>query len=84
MAVDDTTYAGADEGERHRGGGMVGEVEGYLWMQRWAADATREEEAATVGEHCGSGNGVWCVFYRTLLDEASKIWEVIRKSLETC
>ena len=49
MAVDDTTYAGADEGERHRGGGMVGEVEGYLWMRRWAADATREEEAAAGG-----------------------------------
>jgi len=31
------SYAAADEGERHRGGGMVGEVEGYLWMGRRAA-----------------------------------------------
>ena len=49
MAVDDTTYAATDEGERHRGGGMVGEVEGYLWMRRWLADVTIEEEAAAVG-----------------------------------
>ena len=30
-------------------GGMVGEVEGYLWMRRWSADVTREEAAAAGG-----------------------------------
>jgi hypothetical protein len=34
-----------------------------------------------VGEQCGSENGVWCVLYRTLLGKASKIWEVVWKSL---
>jgi len=29
-------------------GGMVGEVDGYLWMRRRSADATREEAAAAV------------------------------------
>jgi len=28
--------AATDKGERHQGGGMVGEVEGYLWMRRRA------------------------------------------------
>jgi hypothetical protein len=40
---------------------MVGEVEGYLWMRRWAADATREEKRRQLGEQWGSENGVWCV-----------------------
>ena len=64
-------------------GGMVGEVDGYLWMRRWAADATREEAAAAVGGAMGKRK--WCVVcpltYNTLLGEASKIWEVVRKSL---
>ncbi len=60
VAVDDTTYAGADEGERHRGEGIVGEVKGYLWMRRWVADATREEEvAAKVGGAMRKRK--WCV-----------------------
>ena len=33
-----------------------------------------------VGEQCGSGNGVWCVLYRTLLGEASKTCEVVRNT----
>jgi hypothetical protein len=44
--------AATDEGERHRGGGMVGEVEGYLWMRR----------RATAVDGCdkrGGGGGGW-------------------------
>ena len=44
-------------------GGMVGEVEGYLWTRRRLADVTREEAAAAVGggvfvthEHHGGKN----------------------------
>ena len=51
--------AAADKGERHQGGGMVGEVEGYLWMRRWAADATREEKAKAV--RGAMGKQKWCV-----------------------
>ncbi len=40
--------AATDEGERHRGGGMVGEVEGYLWMWR---------RVTTVGGGGGGGEG---------------------------
>ena len=44
MAVDDTwqlqTRGSGTEG------GMVGEVEGYLWTRRRSADVTREEAAA--------------------------------------
>ncbi len=36
-----------------------------------------------MGEQCKSGNGVCYVFYRTFLGEASKIWEVSRKSLRS-
>jgi hypothetical protein len=44
--------ATADEGERHRGGGMVGEIEGYLWMRR---------RAVAVGgcDKRGGGGGGW-------------------------
>jgi hypothetical protein len=45
--------------EQSEGGGGVGEVEGYLWMRRWAADATREEAAAAVGGAMGKRK--WCV-----------------------
>ena len=36
-------------GAAPRGGGMVGEVEGYLWMPRQLADVTREKATAAVG-----------------------------------
>ena len=46
-------------------GGMVGEVEGYLWMQRQAADATREEAAAAAAAAAAVGGAMrkrkWCV-----------------------
>jgi hypothetical protein len=51
--------AAADEGEQHRGGGMVGEVEGYLWMRRRLADATREEAVAAGGGAMPKRK--WCV-----------------------
>ena len=51
--------AATDKGERHRGGGGVGEVEGYLWMRRRLADATREEAAAVVGGAMWKQK--WCV-----------------------
>ena len=44
--------AATDEGERHQGGGMVGEVEGYLWMRR----------RVVAGGGCdkrGGGGGRW-------------------------
>ena len=42
----------ADKGERHRGGGMVGEFEGYLWMRRWAV-------AVGGCDKRGGGGGGW-------------------------
>ena len=36
-ASDDGGVFFLDEGERRRGGGMVGEVKGYVWMWRRAA-----------------------------------------------
>ena len=40
-------------------GGMVGEVEGYLWTRRRSADATREEAVAAVGGAMRKRK--WCV-----------------------
>jgi hypothetical protein len=61
-------------------GGMVGEVEGYLWTRRQSADATREEAA---GAGWGSNAEVEVVcgatYVHIFLGEASKIWEVGRK-----
>ena len=45
--------AAAEEGERHRGGGVVGEVEGYLWMRRRAAAVDRCDKRG------GGGGGGW-------------------------
>ena len=55
-------------------GGMVGEVEGYLWMQRRLADATREEAlAAVVG---AMGKREWCVLcLLSYFFRRSNIWE---------
>ena len=43
----------------------MGEVEGYLWMQRQAADATREEAAAAAAAAAAVGGAMrkrkWCV-----------------------
>ncbi len=47
---------------------------GSRGRRRRAAKAVAEG-----GEQCQ--NGVWCVLYRTLLGEASKIQEVVRKSI---
>ena len=41
---------------------MVGEVEGYLWMRRWATDVTREEVAAAGGGAMRKRK--WCVVPR--------------------
>jgi hypothetical protein len=55
--------AAADEGERHRRGWMVGEVEGYLWMRRRAAAVGGCDKRA---EAAAAGGGAmrkrkWCV-----------------------
>ena len=80
MAVDDTRRL-QTRGSGTERGGMVGEIEGYLWMPRRSANVRGEEEAtAAVG---GAMKRKWCVLCRStfLLGEASKIWEVVRKSL---
>ena len=55
----DVTWQLQTRGSGTKGGGMVGEIEGYLWMRRWAADATREEVAAAV--RGAMGKQKWCV-----------------------
>ena len=62
-------------------GGMVGEVEGYLWMRRRLVEVTREEAAAAVGGAMRKRKWYVLCLHRTLLGEASKIWEVGRKSV---
>jgi hypothetical protein len=57
---------------------MVEEVEGFLWMRRRSADATREEAATAVGRAMRKRKMVCAV---SLLGEASKIWEVGRMSV---
>ena len=57
VAVDDT-WRLQTRGSGTKGG-MVGEVEGYLWMRRRSADATREEEAAAGGGAMRKRK--WCV-----------------------
>ena len=49
LAVVDFTWRLWTRGSGTNGGGLVGEVEGYLWMRRLSADATREEAAAVGG-----------------------------------
>ena len=66
---------GCRRGGKALRGGMVGEFEGYLWMRQ------ERRRRRRLGEQCRSGNGVCCVFYRTFLGKASKIWEVGRKSV---
>ena len=48
VAVDDTWQL-LTRGSDTEGGGVVGEIEGYLWMRRRSADVTREEAAAAGG-----------------------------------
>ena len=64
---------------------MVGEVEGYVWMRRRVAAVGGCDKRA---EAAAAGGGAmrkrkWCVVcpLTCLLDEASKICEVVRKSL---
>ena len=47
--------AATDKEERHRGGGVVGEVKGYLWMrQRAAAVGGCDKRGGGGGEGWGS------------------------------
>ncbi len=62
---------------------MVGEVEGYLWMPRRSANVRGEEEAAAAVGGAMQKRKWCCVFYCTLLGEASKICEVVTKSLRS-
>ncbi len=48
--------AATDEGERHRGGGMVGEVKGYFWMRRRAVAVGGCDKRGGGG---GGGGGGW-------------------------
>ena len=70
---------------------MVGEVEGYLWMRlRVTTVGVCDKRGGDGGGGWGSNaeaemvGGGWCVLLRTLLGEASKIWEVVRKLLGRC
>jgi hypothetical protein len=60
---------------------VVGEVKGYLWMQRRLADVTREEAAAAVGGAMRKWKWYVLCLHCTLLGEAGKIWLVGRKSV---
>ena len=56
--------AAADEGKRHRRGGMVGEVEGYVRMRRQRLGVAGEGRGGRRRQAAGGeqwGNGVWCV-----------------------
>ncbi len=62
---------------------MVGEIEGYLWMPRRSADATREERRRR-RRRLGVRKRKWCcVFYfyggcyGTVMSSAKKNYDVI-------
>ena len=83
--------ATTDEEERHRGGRDGGGVEGYLWMRRRAvAVGGCDKKGGGGGEGWGSNAKAEMVcrvlleYFARQLGEASKIWEVVRKSLGSC
>jgi hypothetical protein len=55
-------FGAADEGERHRQGGLVGEVEGYLWMRRQWLGAVGEGGGGRLRQQRRGGGAMqkWC------------------------